>query len=64
MYLFYLIGNELELIVVFILWFVFSVILALVAKANGRSFIVWFILSIIIDPILAVILYWIIEKNK
>ncbi|WP_392564106.1 hypothetical protein RHO13_00125 [Orbus wheelerorum] len=49
---------------IFILWFIFSIVLGMLAKANGRSFIIWFILGVLVDPILGFILYKIVAKNN
>lgn len=43
-----------------VIWFVFSVLLGYLAKANGRPFWLWFILGIVIGPILAIPLYFLI----
>ncbi|WP_168163761.1 hypothetical protein [Jeongeupia sp. USM3] len=42
--------------VLFIFWFVLSILVGLTAKASGRSFLVWFFLSMCIDPILGFLL--------
>lgn len=50
--------------IVLIIYLAICILVGMMAKGCGRSFIVWFSLSIIVDPILALIIFYIIAKDR
>src|ERR1051326_8281307 len=48
---------------IFIFWFVFSIVVGVIAAARGRSGLGYFLLSLIITPLLAVILVALLPKR-
>ncbi|GAA5107578.1 hypothetical protein GCM10023211_08850 [Orbus sasakiae] len=50
--------------IILVIYLAFCIFVGMIAKAAGRSFITWTALSFIIDPILAVIVFFIVAKNR
>jgi len=49
---------------IFILWILFSVVPALIARSKGRSFILYLIASLIFSPIIMLIVALIVGKDQ